>query len=103
MASLRFRRSRHYSRFNTRGAHGAGRSAFLGPGSAPAFGRDKLASEDGARAIGITGLAGVEVAVAAKRLRILAIGGLGGVGLVLQRYRRRIGLADHVDCLGASA
>src|SRR5262249_52774484 len=52
-------------------------------------------------AVGVAWLAGVEVTVVAECRSILALGGLGGIGLVLERRSLRIGFAEHVGCFGA--
>jgi hypothetical protein len=72
----------------------SGSGRLLGPGGAPAVGMNQLTLENRARAAGFAGLAGVQPQLCAVRRGVLALVGLGGVGLVTQRRRRWIGLAD---------
>src|ERR1700692_2012199 len=79
----------------------AGLVAF--PGSTPTLGRDELAVERSAGAIGAIRLAGVERTVVAERRRVLALARLRGIRFVFQLHGRRIRLLDHVPRLGAFA
>src|ERR1700680_3983574 len=85
------------------GSRKAKRSSFLDPGRAPALGVNQLAPKYTAGTVGRACVAGKQVAVAAERGLVRALGGLGCVRLVTERRRGRIGFAESLGCLGGAA